>query len=60
MVKILSRRTIMQNKKFPQSTSNHAQSKPGPQSATKMQNSNNAADGKQPHQPTESAEKDNN
>jgi hypothetical protein len=50
----------MQNHKFPQSTSNHAQSPVKTQNANPMQNSNNVRDGKQPHQPTESTEKDNN
>jgi hypothetical protein len=50
----------MQNHKFPQSTSNHAQSPVKNSSPVKVSNSNNAADGKQPHQPTESTEKDGN
>jgi len=50
----------MQNHKLVQSQ-NPTQSKSNfPQSAVKMQNTNTAADGKQPHQPAESTEKDNN
>ena len=50
----------MQNKKFPQSTSNHAQSPVKIQNSNPIQNSNHVRDGKQPAQPTESAEKDGN
>jgi hypothetical protein len=56
----LSQEIKMQNKKFPQSTSNHAQSPVKVQSTVTVQNSNNVRDGKQPHQPVESTEKDGN